>query len=54
MQKPAHRLMLEDERLITHDLPGRVIRPGSTVEALVVTGPEAIQQALERALMRPE
>lgn len=42
MQKPAHMLMVEDERFIAHELPWRVTRPGSTVVALVATGPEAI------------
>jgi hypothetical protein len=45
-------LMVEDERLIAHDLQWGVTRLGYTVVALVATGPEAIQQALARALMR--
>lgn len=47
MRSPAHILIVEDERLIAKDLERRLKRLGYTVVALVATGHEAIQQALQ-------
>jgi hypothetical protein len=44
MQRPAHILMVEDERLIAHDLQPGVTRLCYTIVALVATGPEAISR----------
>jgi two-component system, cell cycle sensor histidine kinase and response regulator CckA len=51
MQRPAHLLIVEDERLIALDLQQRVTLLSYTVVALAATGPEAIHQAL---LHRPD
>jgi CheY-like chemotaxis protein len=48
MHHPARVLIAEDERLVARDLERRLRGLGYTVVALVSTGPEAVDQALEQ------
>jgi CheY-like chemotaxis protein len=48
MHHPARVLIAEDERLVARDLERRLRGLGYTVVALVSTGTEAVDQALEQ------
>jgi CheY-like chemotaxis protein len=48
MHRPARVLIAEDERLVARDLERRLRGLGYTVVALVSTGTEAVDQALEQ------
>jgi CheY-like chemotaxis protein len=47
MIAPARVLIVEDERIVARDLERRLRRLGYTVVALVSTGIDAVQQALQ-------
>jgi CheY-like chemotaxis protein len=45
MHRPAHILMVEDERIMAFDLRTRLTWMGYTVGGAVASGPEAMTQA---------